>query len=216
MFDDVFIAIYTHVCKTYCDSEFFKNLFDSDIGNAAVMVVDNSMGVDYLEKLKTLCGNRARVEHIDVSREDQRTLFLRNVTDSLTVLRQAFLDGPYKYFIILESDVIPEKDWLHSFMEVKDKAGIIGGIYYAEFHGQHLFTKGELLEYTTHALSGCTLYNREVIERFPFRWSESKLDAFPDAWISYDARSNGFRVANYTKIQCQHLGGCSRGHDKIT
>jgi hypothetical protein len=212
MFEDVFIAVYTNECKSYCDELFFNNLLNSNIGNASVNVVDNSVSSDYYNKLKQYNIN---LYHIDVDREDKRTLFLRNVTESVLFLRDIFLKGKWKYFVILESDVIPEKDWLSYFIEVKDEANIIGGIYYAGFHQPELWWGKKLIP-THHVLSGCAFYHREIIEKFPFRWSVDDLNAFPDAWICYDYGDKA-RISNYTKIKCSHLSkeNGSRGHEDL-
>lgn len=202
MFEDCFIAIYTNECKSYCDELFFNTLLNSNIGQAKVSVMDNSI-TDYVNRLKTICNNKAEINHVDVSRENQRTLFLRNVTESLLKLREHFLSDSYKYFIILESDVIPKDiKWLNYFMGVIDKADIIGGLYYRGFHSDDLFMSDDLVN-THHVLSGCTLYKREIIEKYPFRWDANNLDVFPDAWICYDAHD--YRIANYCKIKCDHI-----------
>jgi len=206
MFEDVFIAIYTHRCKSYCDDVFFNNLFSSDIGSASVSIVDNSPDIDYYHELYEKYGHRAYVDHIVVDRGEKRIQFMKNVEASLYGLRRKFLDGPYDYFVILESDVAPKnKKWLHYFMEVVDQADIIGGLYYDGFHTPEMWQGEPRLVPVMHALSGCTLYKRELLERFNFRSSGDNPHAFPDAWMSLDAREAGFRIANYTKIQCAHL-----------
>lgn len=217
-YKDYFIAIYSHECKAYCDEKFYGALFDSKIGDATIEIVDNSIDADYSEKLKEL--TKLDVKHIKVSRDEPSTQFLRNVAESLSYLRKLFLDTECKYFVTLETDVIVPEDWLHSFDEVKDKADIIGGIYYAGFHSEELFTNRNLFVETDHVLSGCTMYKREVIEKIPFRWSIENLGAFPDAWICYDAVRNGnkFRLANCSKVICDHLtkeNSNSRGHEDI-
>jgi hypothetical protein len=142
--------------------------------------------------------------------------FLNNVTVSVNFLRDIFLKKNYDNFITLESDVIPPKGWLDMFEEVYDKADIIGGVYYLGFHPEKDFTEDRLY-YTGHVLSGCTLYRKRVIEQIPFRWDERDLNAFPDAWMSHDAYRKGFRLANYTKIKCNHLSKTdgSRGLENI-
>jgi hypothetical protein len=216
-YKDFFIAIYTNDCKSYCDEQFFKNLFETDIEEATIRIVDNSLTPDYAKKLGNLTG--LGVVNIVVDRDDMKTLFLRNVTDSLKILRDYFLASNCKYFVILESDILPPVKWLDYFLEVIDKADIIGGIYYSGFHSQEMFDNPEIFQTTNHALSGCTLYKREVIESIPFRWNNENLNAFPDAWICYDAveYGNNFKIANYSKIKCIHLHDVdgSRGLEKL-
>ncbi|MCP4648795.1 MAG: hypothetical protein GY853_01765 [PVC group bacterium] len=216
--DSVFIAIYTNKCKEYCDQRFFSNLFSSNLNHASVNVVDNSSDIEYTKKLEKICEDKANVYRIDIDEKRKDVRFLRNVTESVLLLREKFLEGNWKYFIILESDVLPkDNEWLTSFMEVTDEADIIGGLYYMGFHDPGLW-QGEIRVVPTHhVLSGCTLYKREVIEKYPFRWSEENLGAFPDAYICFDA-GNEYRLANYTKIVCDHLEKSQgdRGHGRIS
>lgn len=218
---DFFIAIYTNKCKEYCDKKFFENLFNSNIGEASVNVCDNSTDLTYKERLEDICRLKANVYHIDVVEPRMNIRFLRNVTESVLLLREKFLEGDWKYFVILESDVLPQdEDWLKYFLEVIDQADVIGGLYYMGFHNPDLWEGPPRLVETHHVLSGCALYTRGFIEKIPFRWSEENLGAFSDAWASFDAKRNGnnFRLANYTKIQCDHLEKSpgDRGHGRIS
>ena len=226
--NECFIAVYTHECKQYCDVEFFDNLFKSHIGDAQISIIDNTLTLNYYDRLQNIVNlydnKNISVSHVDVSRDDARDArhqFLINVTTSLTELRRQFLETDKKYFIIVESDVKPrDKNWLTYFMEVVDQADIIGGLYYVGFHKQELWDT-ESLVYLPGILSGCTLYKREVIEKFPFRWSIENHGAFCDAWICYDCNIDNmgtgqWRLGNYTKIKCDHLHiNGNRGLDKI-
>jgi hypothetical protein len=219
-YSDFFIAIYTNQCKSYCDQQFFRNLFQSDIGDAQVHIVDNSIDGEYAENLKNLIyplSNNCSITHIAVSRDDVNTLFLRNVTESVSFLRNVFLGTLCKYFITLESDVIPPQNWLQSFNDVIDCADIIGGIYYTGMHPPDMFIAPDKFVYTDLVLSGCTLYKRHIIEKFPFRWDANLIACFPDGWMSADARNAGYKLADYSAIKCQHLHTAegSRGLDKL-
>lgn len=204
MHADVFLAVYTHECKGYCDEAFFNNILAAK-QDAELHVVDNSLGLSYTERLKTLVGDQGIVEHLSVSRNDIRTLFQRNVAESANHLRKQFLDSNCKYFVIIESDVLPPTDFLDSFKEVLTRADILGGLYYTGFHPKVQWDTPAQIFQVEHVLSGCTLYKRELIEKIPFRWAPDCLGAFPDALISHDARQAGFMLANYSKIKCRHI-----------
>jgi hypothetical protein len=210
---DFFIAIYTNECKSYCDEIFFNHLLcNTDVSGAMIRMVDNSIGRDYFEKLREIrsrninSGNNFNIliHHIDVSRDNPETLFLRNVTESVNLLRKMFLESDCKYFVILESDVLPTTNWLNLLEKHTDKYDIIGGIYYHGFHSAELFDHPDLIQPSSHILSGCTLYKREVIEEFPFRWNSKNRNAFPDAWICHDA-GHKYKFANYSAVKCLHL-----------
>lgn len=217
-YSDFFIAVYTNECKSYCDIEFFNNLIPS-IENANLQIIDNSIDFSYAIKLKEkIIHKQIPIHHIDIPRNDLSTLFLRNVTESVNVLRYFFLQTKCKYFITIESDVVPPQEWLLFFKEVIGKADIIGGIYYEGFHRKELFENPNIFENVPHALSGCTLYKRKVIEKIPFRYSLTNIGAFPDAWMCYDAKRQGFQIANYSKIKCIHLtkeNSMSRGLEDL-
>jgi len=175
----------------YCDERFFERFVSY---NCDKIIIDNSQGIEYTKRLRGLTG--LDVIHIDVAREPQRTRFLRNVTDSANMVREKFLNGNDDYLIIIESDVLPPANLLDMFDEAMEMANdlpfgnwaAIGGLYYAGFHNYKGAGKIEL-EKTHHVLSGCTIYARDIIEQFPFRWSWDNIGAFPDAWICHDINS---------------------------
>jgi hypothetical protein len=216
-----FLAIYTHESKAYCDAAFFERVAMTTDGIADVYIIDNSADSTYCGYLKTLFDSHGwpfHLEHIEVSRESQRDLFQRNVTDSVNRLRDIFLAGSWENFYILESDVLPMVvNWMDCLDQHKD-VDVVGGIYYPGFHPIDWFHYNHCeLKPTCHVLSGCTLYRRRVIERFPFRYDPANLVPFPDAWMSVDAGAAGFMLANYTGVKCQHLddGTGTRGHNSV-
>jgi len=218
----VYLAIYTNAVKSYCDRRFFSNLNSimkvSEITQG--MVVDNSYKPEYARKLKEL--TTLSVVHIEVVKDTFQ--FQRNVIASLNILRVDFLKTKCEYFFIIETDIIPPKGIVEWFkMYWKDErcknAGILGAYYYRGFHK---FEND--LEQTHHVLSGCTMYKREVIEKYPFRIDlNANAGAFPDAWICYDinkgrdAGENDYLLYNIP-VNCIHLGKMgtnSRGQEEL-
>jgi len=220
---DWFIAVYTNACKQYCDQEFFEALQRAtQHGNCQVHIVDNSNGLVYLNRIKSIVQTlnfNCPVEfyHVEVLRDDERTLFLRNVTDSLALLQKVFLKSECKYFLTWETDVIPEADNIMELFERNlNKVDILGGLYYRGFHSADLWGGPDRIEITHHVLSGLSVYRKEVLRKNKFRWSRDNLDAFPDAWMSMDAGKD-FILANYTGIKCKHIESDDgyRGHNNI-
>ena len=214
------MGCYTHEVKAYCDKIFFERFMNYDCDK---VIVDNSQGMAYTERLREI--TELDVVHVDVAKEPQRTRFLRNVTDSANAVREAFLNSNAKYLVIIESDVLPPLNLLDLFdeaMAMADKMpfgkwAAIGGLYYAGFHNFSGAGKIEL-EKAHHVLSGCTVYARDVIEKFPFRWSWDNIGAFPDAWICDDINKNTDRsLYNYKKIVCEHMTNREgrRGHENL-
>jgi len=202
-----FICTYTNKCKDYCDKQFFDNLKIISGENEPV-VVDNTVGTDYTPKLLSM---GVFVVPLWVDPSPERTFFLRSVANSANVLRDIFLASGEDHFLVIESDVTPPHDLLVRLSkrveELGDDWGAIGALYYPGFHDYSL--KG--LQQTHHVLSGCTLYNRKLIESTPFRWSEENLDAFPDAFMSLDAKEKGYKLYNDHDIHCGHLYNLKNG-----
>lgn len=216
--NNFFIAVYTNEVKDYCDEEFFKRILELK-GNNYLGIVDNSKNEKYMKKLRTLAPTAA-IRHIDVDPEPRISRFQRNVAESVNMLRDDFLRLNKDYFLIIESDVLPPTSLIHMLDksikyldnlipgtiidgDTKDYQGpwgAIGGIYYKGFHDYTLHG----LKRTGHVLSGCTVYKRELIEKYPFRYDPENLGQFPDALISYDSR-NEYSLWDDHNILCEHL-----------
>lgn len=206
-----FIAVYTNACKDYCDRQFFTRLGELQ-GDNLVNVIDNTDWEKYRYKdiLRPLCNETVKnfkfenVRITGVGFSDHQ--FHHNVHGSLAILRHWFLKSDCEYFLIIESDVIPPADLINRLEESISKLpadwGILGGLYYQGFHDYTLTG----IQPTHHALSGCTVYRREVIEQYPFRISSENWAAFPDAWICHDVTQDGkYKIFNDHDIQCEHL-----------
>jgi hypothetical protein len=114
-----------------------------------------------------------------------------------------FLESNYKYFLIAESDVILPPNTIATLIEnietMPEDTGAVGALYYEGFHDYNKTG----IQYTNHVLSGCTLYKRSMIEKYPFRYQEDYLQAFPDALICIDA-INEYKYYNNHDIKCKH------------
>lgn len=214
-----FIATYTNRVKDYCDTEFFSNLHKLSKGHP-VMVVDNTLDDTYTERIATLTNAYPNfdVNWIMVPKEPTQTRFLRNVEQSVNLCRDAFIKSNADHLLIIESDVLPPLDLLDRLEEgvlylTGENWGILGGLYYQGFHDYSLTG----MQRTNHVLSGCSLYNRELIKDTSFRWAPDTLGAFPDAIMSFDAQNKGFTLWNDHSIQCEHIeiSPGNRGHGKL-
>lgn len=215
------IGIYTSIAKSYCDEQFFEAINKLPEDQCDIAIVDNSKDMSYHKRLFSLC-NRAEIIHIKIDTEPQETLFLRKVARSANLIRSYFLHNEYKHLLIIESDVIVPENLLQLLNEAKarlehkyesanenviqKKWGIIGGLYYKGIH-KHLETDNVSLEEIigdNRVFSGCTLYNRSLIENTKFRFT-SDLRVFPDSHMSHDAVNKGYSVYHYNKIKCDHI-----------
>jgi hypothetical protein len=152
------------------------------------------------------------MEHLNIPEHPKESQFQRNVCDSANFLRNIYLNSfSAPYFLIIESDVIAPPSLLEQFelaigeLNVAEPGwGIVGALYYEGFHNYGFDTRDTYLEKTNHCLSGCTLYKRELIEKYPFRYDPANLGPFPDAFISYDADTE-YTLWNDHRIKCDHL-----------
>jgi hypothetical protein len=210
-----FIAVYTNEVKDYCDDEFFKNVFEVSQGEP-VFVVDNTIGDVYFNKLKNDFQQKGydnfKVFHLDVPEHPRQSQFQRNVCDSANFLRSVYLNQTeLPYFLIIESDVVSPVNLLDKFengiAQLDSQSpdwGIVGGLYYWGFHNYEYDASVTSLERTLHCLSGCSVYRRNLIEKFSFRFNPDDLGPFPDAFMSYDAGGE-FSLWNEHQIKCEHL-----------
>ena len=198
---DIFVAVYTNKVKSYCDVEFFNALQDN-ISTENIYVVDNTNDNGaYASELRNIIN--CNIVNLDIPIEPQSTKFHRKVAESVLYLRDIFLKSNYKYFFIAESDVIiPPKTidtLLNNIETLPPDTGAVGALYYEGYHNYSLTG----IQYTNHVLSGCTIYKRSMIEKYPFRWQEDYLQAFPDALICVDA-INEFKYYNNHELKCKH------------
>jgi len=210
-----FIAVYTNEVKDYCDHQFFNNLYQISRG-LPVFIVDNTIGDAYYNRLQNGCLQNGftnfTIYHIDVPKHPKESQFQRNVCESVNFLRDVFLkQTDLPYFLIIESDVVSPVNLLNSFensitrLNVEDPHwGIVGGLYYQGFHNYKFDSTHTSLERTAHCLSGCTVYKRALVEKYPFRFDPSNLGPFPDAWICYDSGKE-YSLWNEHQIKCDHL-----------
>jgi len=221
MINKYFIAVFTNEVKDYCDETFFNSLYALSKGEQ-VVVIDNSGDSAYYEKLKEsfiINGyDNFNIYHLDVPEQPKESRFQRNVCDSVNLLRDIFLlQTTLPYFLIVESDVYSEIDLLSKFDTSIDYLetnqpdwGIIGGLYYRGFHNYNFDTSLITVERVSHCLSGCTVYKRELINKFTFRYDPENLGPFPDAWISYDSNRE-YTLWNEHRIKCDHMHNSLNG-----
>lgn len=186
--------------------------------NNPVCIVDNSLDNGYYQRIIELCRKykNFKFKHIDISVIPRKSLFQRRVIESANHIRKLFLNSDCDYFMTVESDVLPPVDIIERFKEsikhLPENWGMLGALYHGQynpaikkgggFHDLGKEVKG--LYQPAQVLCGCTIYNRKLIEKFPFRWSMDDLGHFHDYWICQDAK-NDFTFWDDRDINCLHF-----------
>jgi len=210
--DEVFIVSYTNVVKSYCDTRFFDNLYILSNGNH-VYIADNSIGTEYYRKICDYCSKYENftISHLEFPIDPKESVFQRRVIGCINFFREIFLSSNSRYFMTVESDVFPPIDILNRFKKsiakLPEDWGMLGALYHGyEEQGGGGFhdLKGKVngLHQPEQVLCGCTIYNRQLLEKHPFRWSKEHLGHFHDYFITEDAKE--FTFWDDRDIKCGH------------
>ncbi|MBW3023228.1 glycosyltransferase family 2 protein, partial [Candidatus Woesearchaeota archaeon] len=103
----ILIGCPTYEGKDYCFEEYVNAVKAIDYDNFDVLLVDNSKTNNYFEKIKEKLP-AVKAEHKENPKE--------NIVNSRNILRQNVLDGNYDYFLSLEQDTIPPKDFIKKLL----------------------------------------------------------------------------------------------------
>ncbi len=219
-------------CPTYRNKEYalkdyaeaVKNLqhdgFDVD-----VLLVDNSAGNEYFEKIKTAGLPVVKGPWLPSARD--------RIAASRNILREKVLNEGYDYLFSLEQDVIPAPDTLQKMLAHRKK--IVTGVVYNHMpygseikllpmlFAQHPYDPTGLWyvnekELEVPALKsvlachlGCTLIHRDVLDFVTFRYFGNTFD---DMAFSKDSIDHGFLLLVDTAIKPKHLFASWEGIEK--
>jgi glycosyltransferase involved in cell wall biosynthesis len=225
----VLVGCPTYEGYGYCLDEYAAAVKMLTFKDIDVVLVDNSQGDDYADKIKTFGVKVLRSPHMNDVRE--RIVVARNK------LRDYFLQGDYEYFLSLEQDVIPPPDVLERLM--RHKQLVVSGVYYKEFvttythQGKALKTVKKIfpLVYTSspgfeasgkmHMCSvkdvdgdkffkirgaglGCLLIHRRVVEKIIFHGGDD-AGTYDDICLSNDLYDLKIPMYVDTSVKCKHM-----------
>ncbi|MBM3199756.1 hypothetical protein FJZ53_02375 [Candidatus Woesearchaeota archaeon] len=212
----VLVGCPTSELKGYALERYVKGVKSLKYGKFDVLIVDNSRGEEYCQKINRLGLPAVRGPYSKSARQ--------RIVDSRNILRQKVLDEGYDYFFSLEQDVIPPTDALQNLLNHgKD---IVTGVYFSyqtnngvtllvpllwqkvkndemRFMLEKEVTEQKLLEVGACGL-GCILIHRDVLEKIKFRFNKED-NSFDDMWFCKDASDAGFKIFADTSIKCKHL-----------
>ena len=204
--------------KAYCLDKYIIAVKSLSYKNYDVLLVDNSHGDGYINKIKK--------HNINVLKCMEKGPIRARIVASRNMLREIMLEKGYDYFLSLEQDVIPPNNIIERLLSHGRK--IITAVYFT-YNTRNNVTrlvpvlyaksrKGDsylrtfkpeeieperLVEVRACGL-GCVLIHRDVLERVKFRYDKD-YEAFDDIHFSNDAVSSNFRIFADTGIRCRHL-----------
>ncbi len=231
----VLVGCPTSSHKEYCLQEYASALKELSYENFDILIVDNSEGEGYAEKIKKLGLPVIKATYSEHARD--RVIASRNI------LREKALEGGYDFLLSLEQDVIPLPNIVEGLLRHNKK--ITTGVVY------HLFpqkdtnewkekpllalksksAKGKLAFFSAEQIldlsvivevdycsMGCLLISREVLEKIKFRYeefpykTESPDEVKWDDWcFCEDVQDLGYKIYADLGAKCKHLviGGYS-------
>jgi hypothetical protein len=206
--------------KSYCLDRYAESL--KSFSDCDVLLVDNSKGKDYFNKIKGMNIPVIKGPWFEGARD--RIIASRNI------LRGKVLDEDYDYLFSLEQDVIANKDDLIKLLSHGKK--IVSGVVYNNLPFKDKIKKIAML-FVEHPLDhtgltyldpdkvdfcrikgsglGCILIHRSVLKNIEFRY---KGDAFDDMMFSKDCNDLGFQMYADTAVRPLHLHGSWEGIKK--
>jgi GT2 family glycosyltransferase len=205
----------------YCFNEFINNIKNLTYKNYDILLIDNSKEEDFFNKIKLLNINVIRIPYLDKMRE--------RVVKSHNKLREYFLNNNYDYLLILDQDVIPQKEVIEKLINHKkdavsalffghhniqtgenklmpfawkfiEKSGFWGKTYY--LNENEIFSN-KLIE-IAFAGMGCILLSKKVLKKIEFRYDQT-IDSWDDRWLGYDIHKEGFNFYLDPNVKCKHL-----------
>jgi hypothetical protein len=214
----VLVGCPTYRNKEYALEEYAKAVktLKHDGIEMDILLVDNSAGNEYFEKIKSLGIPAVKGPWHQGARD--RIIASRNI------LRDKVLNEGYDYLLSLEQDVIPEPDTLMRMLAHKKK--IVTSVVYNHMpygeeikllpmlFGQHpvdptglwYVDENELKEPALKRVIAChlscTLIHRDILDFFAFRYMGNTFD---DMAFSKDCLDYGFPILVDTSIRPKHL-----------
>jgi hypothetical protein len=202
----------------YCLGEWVKNVKSFDFPNFDIILVDNSKGSKYFNRIKRLGMKCLKSEYhprpnirLAKAREKLHNYAIKNRYDYLfsveqdifpkrDVLKKLILDqkdivaAPFILEDFLDEKLRRRKDWLVSFSGIKKyavtKDGVKRSLWYLESELKKLRVK---LFQVKNCTFGCTLIKTDILKKIKTR-IDPRLNKPDDAYFFKDCRKAGIRV----------------------
>jgi glycosyltransferase involved in cell wall biosynthesis len=222
VYPKVLVASPTYNGKDYIFQEHWDAIRKLDYPNYDYIYIDNSKGDSYLSLLRR---RGAKVVHVPRGQNSRQAL-----CNAQNWAREKVLSEGYDYLMFIESDIIPTPDAISRLISYE--LPVVGATYYLKDHQQNLevpcifFTeyKPEVDANGTRLITlqevpgflntglrqvhgmglGCTVFRRDIIERFSF-WHDERFDnKHSDVYYYMDLHNNKIPVYVDTNFIVKH------------
>lgn len=191
----ILIGTPIHQIKDYCMERWLENVSKlQKVYPADLLLVDNSPGLEYVEKVKGYCRKYGitdyKIEHIEIPEfqtGDER------IGRSREIIRQEILSGGYDAWFSWESDQIIPPNTLSKLAEIM-KAG-----NYMIIH-PNSWTRTKVLQGEPEISFGVCLINKEPLKKFGFLLEYPNMNNCwhgGDVWFKKQVLKDG---GNYIEI----------------
>jgi len=209
----VLVGCPTFELYDYCLNKYVEAVKDIEYENYDVVLVDNSKGDSYFDKIKKRGVKVLKSPYYDDV--EKRIVHARNV------LRQYALDNDYDYLLCLDQDVIPYSDIIIQLMS--HNKDVVSGLYFSYCISNGIKTLTPMLwkdegdnsivyvneneaflrpffEIIACGL-GCVLISREVLQFVKFRCEDSPINIL----FCLDVHNKGYGIYADTSVRCVHM-----------
>jgi len=121
----VLVACPTYNGMQYCLEKFIKAIKEIKYGNYDILIVDNSEGEDYFNKLKEMAGICCLRDN--TSEKNPR----KKIVDSRNKIISYAISNNYDYILMMDQDVIPPREIITELL--KDNLPLVSGLYFNYF-----------------------------------------------------------------------------------
>jgi len=190
----ILIGTPIHICKDYCMERWLENVSKLEYP-ADFMMVDNSPGLEYVEKVKGYCTKYGiknyKIEHLELPME--QGVFER-VARSREIIRQEVLSHDYDAWFSWECDQLIPTNSLGKLVDIIKSGNfqIVEVNSWAREFPDEPNTDG-----------GVALFKRELLERHSFILESRTVLGVPSAWETGEAKFREQAIKNgggYVKV----------------
>jgi len=169
----ILIAIPIHVSKDYCTERWFENLSKLEYP-ADLLLVDNSPGTDYVEKLKKYCAKYGiknyKTEHLELPLEQSK---FERIARCREVIRREVLDKGYDAWFSWENDQLIPTNTLDELVKIMRSA---------DFSIVELNAWDREIPDLPNFDWGVSLISREALEKYSFILEFGTDPEMPATW----------------------------------